>query len=81
MYRNSEHYPDPTAGIALARIAREEHRAQRKAQKKVSQPANRKPPAQIPDNRRRHLAWTSEYDSISSHRRLPHESEKAYPYR
>ena len=31
MYRNAEHYADPTAGAALAHIAHEERMARRKA--------------------------------------------------
>ena len=31
MYRNAEHYPDPTAGAALAHIIHEERMARRKA--------------------------------------------------
>ena len=33
-YKNSEGYPDPTAGIAIAHIAREERQKKRKAAKK-----------------------------------------------
>lgn len=38
MYRNSEYYPDPTAGAALAHIAYEE----RLARKKIRQANGRK---------------------------------------
>lgn len=64
MYRNSEYYPDPTAGIALARIAREERLA-RKRLKPPLQPrpvSRRKKHVESTTAASWHLAWSENAD-------------------
>lgn len=58
MYRNSEYYPDPTAGAALAHIAYEEWLAR----KKIRQVNGRKHP------KRRMPALISSFPSIAGSR-------------
>ena len=71
MYRNSEYYPDPTAGIALARIAREERLA-RKRLKPPLQPRpmlRRKNHVKSTQTASWHLAWSENTAHLMKGRR------------
>lgn len=57
MYRNSEYYPDPTAGVALAHIAYEERLARKKNRqangRKASAKAHARSHILVPKHRRK----------------------------
>lgn len=69
MYRNSEHYPDPTAGIALARIAREERIARKRAKVVPAKEPVRKKPLTVSTAVTWRRAWTEGRSSSSTIRR------------
>lgn len=69
MYRNSEHYPDPTAGIALARITREERIARKRAKVVHAKVPIRKKPSTVPAAITWRRAWSEGQSSSNTIRR------------
>lgn len=69
MYRNSEHYPDPTAGIALARIAREERIARKREKVVPAKVPVRKKPSIVPAAVTWRRAWSEGQSSSNTIRR------------